>query len=65
LQRKEKQTWHPLLIVGVVLLLNAFVFFVLGFSFHSPGFYGVAIGCSGAGIALFVIGTQKNTQPKR
>jgi len=53
------------LIVGVVLLLNAFVFFLLGFSFHSPGFYGVAIGCPGASIALFVIGIQKNTQPKR
>ncbi|MDG1662339.1 MAG: hypothetical protein P8H97_03070 [Pseudomonadales bacterium] len=61
---KENQTWHPLLIAGTVLLLNAFIFFLLGFSFNS-GFYGVAIGCSGAGIALCIIGIQKNTQSNR
>ncbi len=61
---KENQTWHPLLIVGTVLLVNAFIFCLLGFSFN-PGFYGVAVGCSGAGIALCIIGIQKNTQSNR
>ncbi len=51
-----KQRWHPLHMVGVVLLINSVVFSALTFVFHLDGFLGVLIGCAGTGIAVTITG---------
>ena len=55
------ESWKILSIVGVVLLLNSLVFFIIILSTHNMGFWGVGIGCLIAALVLLSIGLiQKN-----
>jgi hypothetical protein len=61
---KESTTLNPLLLTGIVLLTNAFIFLLIAASFSMFEFLGVVIGCLGAGIGLTVTGAIKS-KPKK
>ena len=52
----NKGKWYPLLIVGGVLLMNGVVFLAMSLSLPENHLAGVALGCTVAGAALFVVG---------
>lgn len=60
----SRPNWHPLSLVGAVLLLCSVVFAVLSFSLQASGFMGVMVGCAGTGIALSVVGFVLNGRMK-
>lgn len=59
---KNETNMNPLLIAGIVLLVNAFVFLLLAVSFGMYEFLGVVVGCLGAGIGLTVSGLLKKNR---
>ena len=61
---KESTNLNPLLLTGIVLLVNAFIFLLIATSFSMFEFLGVVIGCLGAGIGLTVTGAIKS-KPKK
>jgi|GEM_PF-1218146 len=59
---KNETNMNPLLIAGIVLLVNVFVFLLLAVSFGMYEFLGVVVGCLGAGIGLTVSGLLKKNR---
>jgi uncharacterized membrane-anchored protein len=55
---------NPLLIAGLVLLVNAFVAVLVAASFGMYELLGVVIGCLGAGIGLTVTGLIRQNKQK-
>ncbi len=51
-----KKTWKPLLISGAVLIINGIVFSAIMLATGSDAFWGVGVGCFGAGISLLTVG---------
>ncbi len=61
----SRPSWHPLSLVGAVLLSSGLVFAALSFLLQLNGFLGAMAGCAGAGLALSVVGFVPNGRDKR
>ena len=51
-----KGNWRPMLIVGLVLSINGFIFLAVSWSSQTNYFTGIGLGSAGAGVALSAIG---------
>lgn len=51
-----KKTWKPFSISGAVLIINGAIFSTIMLATESDAFWGVGVGCLGAGLPLLVVG---------
>jgi hypothetical protein len=51
-----EKTWKPLSISGAVLIINSTIFSTIMLATGSDAFWGVGIGCFGAGFPLLTLG---------
>ena len=51
-----EKTWKPLSISGAVLIIHSAIFSTIMLATGSDAFWGVGIGCFGAGFSLLTLG---------
>ena len=45
-----------MIITGIVLAINGFIFLLIGLTTDTDSFWGLAAGCVGSGVALLIVG---------
>ncbi|WP_252106588.1 MULTISPECIES: hypothetical protein [unclassified Halomonas] len=53
---RDRSSWKPLTIAGVVLLMNSVVFWVMTLALDGSALWGAALGCLIAGAPLLITG---------
>ena len=59
-----EKTWKSLSISGAVLIINGIIFLTIMLAIGSDAFFGVGIGCFGAGFPLLTLGLLQHKKIK-